>query len=59
MSLKISSSIRDKQESSAKREKNMASDIEGKSLMKIKNNRGPKTLPWGTPVETNDFVESL
>ena len=29
----------------------------GRSLMYIKNNRGPRTEPWGTPVVIVSFFE--
>ena len=29
----------------------------GRSLMYIKNNRGPRTEPWGTPVVIGSFFE--
>jgi len=30
---------------------------EGKSLMNIKNNKGPKMLPWGTPKITDKQLD--
>ena len=43
--------------SSAKR--SILEEIEeaGRSLMKIINNRGPRTLPWGTPEATGSRLE--
>ena len=31
--------------------------FEGKSLMKVKNNKGPSTVPWGTPEVTSVQAE--
>jgi hypothetical protein len=31
--------------------------LEGRSLMKARKSRGPKTLPWGTPEVTGDVWE--
>ena len=27
------------------------------SLMRIKNKMGPRTVPWGTPLMTEDFID--
>jgi len=34
------------------------SKVCGRSLMKIKNNNGPKWDPWGTPDRTENFLEN-
>ena len=51
--------MKERQESSAKREKNICSEMVGRSLMNNKNKTGPNTLPCGTPVLIVDLDELL